>query len=59
VRRHSRIREQQVAVRRVNDYLIEDKPLTLPDAGPESGTSFDGLRRGIDRLGHALEDIKR
>ncbi len=31
------------AVGRVNVYLIEDDPLTLVDAGPNSGTSFDEL----------------
>jgi glyoxylase-like metal-dependent hydrolase (beta-lactamase superfamily II) len=46
------------AVGRVNVYLIEDEPLTLIDAGPNSGTSFDALRRGIAELGHALEDIE-
>jgi glyoxylase-like metal-dependent hydrolase (beta-lactamase superfamily II) len=45
------------AVGRVNVYLIEDDPLTLVDAGPNSGTSFDELQRGIEGLGHALEDI--
>jgi glyoxylase-like metal-dependent hydrolase (beta-lactamase superfamily II) len=42
----------------VNVYLIEDEPLTLVDAGPNSGTSFDELQRGIEQLGHALEDIE-
>jgi glyoxylase-like metal-dependent hydrolase (beta-lactamase superfamily II) len=46
------------AVGRVNVYLIEDRPLTLVDAGPNSGTSFDELQRGIAGLGHALEDIE-
>jgi glyoxylase-like metal-dependent hydrolase (beta-lactamase superfamily II) len=46
------------AVGRVNVYLIDDEPLTLVDAGPNSGTSFDELQRGIERLGHALEDIE-
>jgi glyoxylase-like metal-dependent hydrolase (beta-lactamase superfamily II) len=45
------------AVGRVNVYLIEDDPLTLVDAGPNSGTSFDELQRGIGALGHSLEDI--
>jgi glyoxylase-like metal-dependent hydrolase (beta-lactamase superfamily II) len=45
------------AVGRVNVYLIEDEPLTLVDTGPNSGTSFDVLERGIADLGHALEDI--
>ncbi len=46
------------AVGRVNVYLIEDEPLTLVDAGPNSGTSFDELQRGITGLGHSLEDIE-
>jgi glyoxylase-like metal-dependent hydrolase (beta-lactamase superfamily II) len=45
------------AVGRVNVYLIEDEPLTLVDAGPNSGTSFDELQRGIAGLGHSLDDI--
>jgi glyoxylase-like metal-dependent hydrolase (beta-lactamase superfamily II) len=45
------------AVGRVNVYLIEDEPLTLVDAGPNSGTSFDELTRGVEGLGHSLEDI--
>jgi glyoxylase-like metal-dependent hydrolase (beta-lactamase superfamily II) len=45
------------AVGRVNVYLIEDEPLTLVDTGPNSGTSFDVLQRGIADLGHTLEDI--
>ena len=44
-------------VGRVNTYLLEDEPLTLVDSGPNSGTSFDALQRGIAGLGHALEDI--
>ena len=46
------------AVGRVNCYLIDDEPLTLVDAGPNSGTSFDELQRGIAGLGHSLEDIE-
>ena len=46
------------AVGRVNCYLIDDEPLTLVDAGPNSGTSFDELQRGIAGLGHQLEDIE-
>jgi glyoxylase-like metal-dependent hydrolase (beta-lactamase superfamily II) len=45
------------AVGPVNVYLIEDDPLTLVDAGPNSGTSLDELQRGIAALGHTLEDI--
>src|SRR4051794_12097752 len=46
------------AVGRVNVYLIEDDPLTLVDAGPNSGTSFDELTRGVAALGHSLEEIE-
>jgi glyoxylase-like metal-dependent hydrolase (beta-lactamase superfamily II) len=46
------------AVGRVNVYLIDDEPLTLVDAGPNSGTSFDVLQRGLAGLGHRLEDIE-
>ena len=46
------------AVGRVNVYLIEDSPLTLIDAGPNSGTSFAELQRGIARLGHSLSDLE-
>ncbi|MDQ4048495.1 MAG: MBL fold metallo-hydrolase [Actinomycetota bacterium] len=46
------------AVGRVNVYLIEDEPLTLVDAGPNSATSFDELGRGLGALGHSLEDIE-
>lgn len=46
------------AVGRVNVYLIDDEPLTLVDAGPNSGTSYDELTRGIESLGHRLEDIQ-
>jgi glyoxylase-like metal-dependent hydrolase (beta-lactamase superfamily II) len=45
------------AVGRVNVYLIDDEPLTLVDAGPNSGTSFDELQRSIAELGHELADI--
>src|SRR5919106_3633567 len=46
------------AVGRVNVYLIEDDPLTLVDAGPNSGTSFDELTKGLAKLGRSLEDIE-
>jgi glyoxylase-like metal-dependent hydrolase (beta-lactamase superfamily II) len=46
------------AVGRVNVYLIDDEPLTLVDAGPNSGTSLDVLQRGIAGLGHSMEDIE-
>jgi glyoxylase-like metal-dependent hydrolase (beta-lactamase superfamily II) len=41
----------------VNVYLIEDEPLALVDAGPNSATSFDVLQRGLAELGHDLADI--
>jgi glyoxylase-like metal-dependent hydrolase (beta-lactamase superfamily II) len=46
------------AVGRVNVFLIEDEPLTLVDAGPNSGTSFDELQRGVRGLGHELEELE-
>src|SRR3954464_13030783 len=45
------------AVGRVNCYLIEDEPLTLLDAGPNSGRSLDELQRQLASLGHAVEDL--
>jgi glyoxylase-like metal-dependent hydrolase (beta-lactamase superfamily II) len=45
------------AVGRVNLYLIEDDPLTLVDAGPNSGRSLDELESKLRELGHRLEDI--
>ncbi len=44
-------------VGRINCYLIEDEPLTLVDTGPNSGKSLDELVRGLDALGHAIEDL--
>ncbi len=35
------------AVGPMNSYLIEDDPLTLIDAGPNSGTALDTLERGL------------
>jgi len=45
------------AVGRVNVYLIEDEPLTLVDAGPNSGSSLDELERQVAAHGHQIEDI--
>ena len=45
------------AVGRVNLYLIDDDPLTLVDAGPNSGRSLDELEGQLRALGHELEDI--
>jgi glyoxylase-like metal-dependent hydrolase (beta-lactamase superfamily II) len=47
------------AVGRVNLYLIEDDPLTLVDAGPNSGTSLDELERQLRALGRSIEDLER
>ncbi|MDQ3630711.1 MAG: MBL fold metallo-hydrolase [Actinomycetota bacterium] len=47
------------AVGRVNVYLIEDEPLTLVDAGPNSATSLVELERGLATLGHGVEDLGR
>ena len=46
------------AVGRVNVYLIEDEPLTLVDAGPNSGSSLDELQRSLGRVGHSIEEIE-
>ncbi len=47
------------AVGRVNSYLIDDEPLTLLDAGPNSGTSLEALSQAVAAHGFALEDIER
>ena len=46
------------AVGRVNSYLIEDEPLTLVDAGPNSGTSLEALSQGLQALGHSVEELE-
>jgi glyoxylase-like metal-dependent hydrolase (beta-lactamase superfamily II) len=46
------------AVGRVNVYLIEDDPLTLVDAGPNSGRALDELQRKLGEHGHTIEDIE-
>jgi glyoxylase-like metal-dependent hydrolase (beta-lactamase superfamily II) len=43
----------------MNSYLIEDDPLTLIDAGPNTGTALDALERGLHERGHRLEDLQR
>jgi ribonuclease BN (tRNA processing enzyme) len=45
------------AVGRVNCYLLEGRPLTLVDAGPNSGKSLDELERQLAELGHEIGDI--
>ena len=46
------------AVGRVNCYLIEDKPLTLVDTGPNSGKALDELERQLDALGRPIADLE-
>jgi glyoxylase-like metal-dependent hydrolase (beta-lactamase superfamily II) len=43
----------------MNAYLIEDDPLTLIDAGPNTGTALDALERGLQERGYRLEDLQR
>jgi glyoxylase-like metal-dependent hydrolase (beta-lactamase superfamily II) len=45
------------AVGRVNTYLIEDDPLTLLDAGPNSGRALDELEQALAAHGHRVEDL--
>jgi glyoxylase-like metal-dependent hydrolase (beta-lactamase superfamily II) len=47
------------AVGRVNCYLIEDDPLTLVDAGPNSGTSLTVLEAALGAHGRKVEDLER
>ncbi|HEY8778263.1 MAG TPA: MBL fold metallo-hydrolase, partial [Solirubrobacterales bacterium] len=46
------------AVGRVNCYLIEDKPLTLVDTGPNSGKALDELQRQLADHGHSIADLE-
>ena len=45
-------------VGRVNAYLIEDRPLTLVDSGPNSAKALDELEQALARLGHRVEDLE-
>jgi len=45
-------------VGRVNCYLIEDRPLTLVDTGPNSGKSLDELEQALGALGHRVEELE-
>ncbi len=45
-------------VGRVNCYLIEDRPLTLVDTGPNSGKSLDELEQALALRGHRIEDLE-
>jgi glyoxylase-like metal-dependent hydrolase (beta-lactamase superfamily II) len=47
------------AVGRVNCYLVEDDPLTLVDAGPNSATSLTALEAALADRGHRIEDLER
>jgi glyoxylase-like metal-dependent hydrolase (beta-lactamase superfamily II) len=47
------------AVGRVNCYLIEDEPLTLVDAGPNSATSLTALEAALQTHGHRVENLER
>lgn len=47
------------AVGRVNTYLVEDDPLTLVDAGPNSGTSLTELEHALAAHGRRIEDLER
>jgi glyoxylase-like metal-dependent hydrolase (beta-lactamase superfamily II) len=46
------------AVGRVNTYLIEDRPLTLIDSGPNSGKALDELQHQLAGHGHSIDDIE-
>jgi glyoxylase-like metal-dependent hydrolase (beta-lactamase superfamily II) len=43
----------------MNSYLVEDDPLTLIDAGPNTGTALDALQRGLQAHGYRIEDLER
>jgi glyoxylase-like metal-dependent hydrolase (beta-lactamase superfamily II) len=47
------------AVGRVNVYLVEDDPLTLVDAGPNSATSLTTLEAALAEHGRKVSDLER
>ena len=47
------------AVGRVNVYLVQDDPLTLVDAGPNSATSLTTLEHALAEHGRKVEDLER
>jgi glyoxylase-like metal-dependent hydrolase (beta-lactamase superfamily II) len=47
------------AVGRVNCYLIDDEPLTLLDAGPNSATSLTALEAALGARGRRVEELER
>jgi len=46
------------AVGRVNCYLLEDRPLTLIDTGPNSGKALDELQGQLKERGHSIDDLE-
>jgi glyoxylase-like metal-dependent hydrolase (beta-lactamase superfamily II) len=46
------------AVGRVNCYLLEDRPLTLIDTGPNSGKALDELQGQLAQRGHSIDDLE-
>lgn len=46
------------AIGNVNAYLIEDRPLTLVDCGPDSATTLLALEHGLAELGHRLDEVE-
>jgi glyoxylase-like metal-dependent hydrolase (beta-lactamase superfamily II) len=46
-------------VGRVNCYLVEDEPLTLVDAGPNSATSLTALEAALAEHGRRVDDLER
>ena len=47
------------AVGRINCYLVDDDPLTLVDAGPNSATSLTALEAALGEHGRRVEDLER
>ncbi len=47
------------AIGRVNVWLVEDEPLTLVDAGPNSATSLTELEAALAARGRRVEDLGR
>ncbi len=45
------------AVGMVNTYLLDDDPLTLIDAGPNSGRSLEELNAALAQRGHSIDDL--
>ena len=45
-------------VGRVNCYLLDDDPLTLVDAGPNSGKALDELEHQLEALGRRIEELE-